>query len=125
MYHLSLLFGVSASGDDDDGDDSGGGEAMSPSLPLVRRMQVRLSELAFSTCSELSPKICVSGTANEIGGEEPSKKDVGVRTEGEGVGPIADIVRKVACTASLSHLRTMLPKSISCPKPAQRPNHAT
>ena len=28
-------------------------------------------------------------------------------------------------TASLSHLRTMLPKSSSCPKPAQRPNHAT
>ena len=27
-------------------------------------------------------------------------------------------------TASLSHLRTMLPKSSSCPKPAQRPNHA-
>ena len=28
-------------------------------------------------------------------------------------------------TASLSHLMTMLPKSSSCPKPAQRPNHAT
>ena len=27
------------------------------------------------------------------------------------------------CTASLSHLRTMLPKSSSCPKPAQRLNH--
>ena len=29
------------------------------------------------------------------------------------------------CTASLSHLRTMLPKGSSCNKPAQRPNHAT
>ena len=28
-------------------------------------------------------------------------------------------------TASLSHLRTMLPESSSCPQPAQRPNHAT
>ena len=28
-------------------------------------------------------------------------------------------------TASLSHLRTMLPKSSSCPKHAQRHNHAT
>jgi len=28
-------------------------------------------------------------------------------------------------TASLSQLRTMLPKSSSCPQPAQRPNHAT
>ena len=28
-------------------------------------------------------------------------------------------------TASLSHLRTMLPDSSSCPQPAQRPNHAT
>ena len=66
LYHLSLLFGASAADDDDDGDDSGGAEAMpSPSLPFVRRMQVRLSELAFSTCSELSPKICVSGTANK------------------------------------------------------------
>ena len=26
---------------------------------------------------------------------------------------------------SLSHLRTMLPESSSCPQPAQRPNHAT
>ena len=32
---------------------------------------------------------------------------------------------RVRSTASLSHLRTMLPKSISCPKPAQQPNHAT
>ena len=28
-------------------------------------------------------------------------------------------------TASLSHLRTMLPESSSCSQPAQRPNHAT
>ena len=28
-------------------------------------------------------------------------------------------------TGSLSHLRTMLPESSSCPKPAQLPNHAT
>ena len=28
-------------------------------------------------------------------------------------------------TASLSHLRTMLPEISSCPQPAQRPNHAT
>ena len=28
-------------------------------------------------------------------------------------------------TASLSHLRTMLPESSSCLQPAQRPNHAT
>ena len=28
-------------------------------------------------------------------------------------------------TGSLSHLRTMLPESSSCPQPAQRPNHAT
>ena len=32
---------------------------------------------------------------------------------------------KITFTASLSHLRTMLPKSSSYPKPAQRPNHAT
>ena len=30
----------------------------------------------------------------------------------------------VKCTGSLSHLRTMLPESISRPLPAQRPNHA-
>ena len=29
------------------------------------------------------------------------------------------------CTASLSHLRTMLPESSSRPLPAKRPNHAT
>ena len=28
-------------------------------------------------------------------------------------------------TGSLSHLRTMLPESSSCPQLAQRPNHAT
>ena len=28
-------------------------------------------------------------------------------------------------TASLTHLRTMLPESSSCPQPAQWPNHAT
>ena len=28
-------------------------------------------------------------------------------------------------TASLSHLRSMLPESSSCPQPAQQPNHAT
>ena len=28
-------------------------------------------------------------------------------------------------TASLCHLRTMLPESSSCPQPAQQPNHAT
>ena len=28
-------------------------------------------------------------------------------------------------TGSLSHLRTKLPESSSCPQPAQRPNHAT
>ena len=32
---------------------------------------------------------------------------------------------QMTSTASLSHLRTMLPKSSSCPQPAQRPNHAT
>ena len=39
-------------------------------------------------------------------------------------GTPPDFVLKVR-TASLSHLRKMLPKSSSCPKPAQRPNHAT
>ena len=33
--------------------------------------------------------------------------------------------RERILTASLSHLRTMLPESSSCPQPAQRPNHAT
>ena len=45
--------------------------------------------------------------------------------------PVAELVvgdgapEPAMYTASLSHLRTMLPKSSSCPKPAQRPNHAT
>ena len=33
--------------------------------------------------------------------------------------------QSVLFTASLSHLRTMLPESSSCPQPAQWPNHAT
>ena len=119
LYHLSLLFEAEAAGDDDDdGDDSGGGgEATSPfpSLPLVRRRQVRLSELAFSTCSELSPKICVSGTANEVGSEghrlrtihegRPHREGRG----GEGDGPKADIAREVARasrTVDQSKMRT-------------------
>ena len=32
---------------------------------------------------------------------------------------------RLYCTASLSHLRTMLPESSSRPRPANRPNHAT
>ena len=55
----------------------------------------------------------------------------------DGVAPVQEELRRggghrrgeckiaITCTASLSHLRTMLPKSSSCPKPAQRPNHAT
>ena len=35
----------------------------------------------------------------------------------------AKVVSK-SSTASLSHMRTMLPESSSCPQPAQRPNHA-
>ena len=34
-------------------------------------------------------------------------------------------VSSLRSTASLSHLRTMLPESSSCLQPAQRPNHAT
>ena len=76
MYHLSLLSDEAA--DDDDDDDDDGEDANSATVaavtspsPFVRSRQVRFSELAFSTCSELSPRICVSGTA------------VGKRREGE------------------------------------------
>ena len=68
LYHLSLLFDEAAAGDvdDDDGKDANCATLLaavtSPS-PFVRSRQVRFSELAFSTCSELSPRICVSGTA--------------------------------------------------------------
>ena len=39
--------------------------------------------------------------------------------------PVRQIVDCRLTTGSLSHLRTLLPKSSSCPQPAQRPNHAT
>ena len=38
---------------------------------------------------------------------------------------IMELQRRLHYTASLSHLRTMLPESSSCPQPAQWPNHAT
>ena len=38
---------------------------------------------------------------------------------------IVQFVRAERNTGSLSHMRTMLPESSSCPQPAQRPYHAT
>ena len=66
MYHLSLLSDEAADDDDDDdGEDANSATvaAVTSPSPFVRSRQVRFSELAFSTCSELSPRICVSGTA--------------------------------------------------------------
>ena len=39
--------------------------------------------------------------------------------------PLPPQCKSYLSTASLSHLRTMLPESSSCHQPAQRPNHAT
>ena len=61
LYHLSLLFDATE-GDDDDDTIWATLAAVTSPPPFVRSRHVRFSELAFSTCSELSPRICVSGT---------------------------------------------------------------
>ena len=64
LYHLSLLFDAASDvGDDEEAAICATVAAVTSPSPFVRRRQVRLSELALSTCSELSPRICVSGTA--------------------------------------------------------------
>ena len=60
------------------------------------------------------------GLSDEQGGKEEGQADIEHAA-------ITDVRFRCVCmcTASLSHLRTMLPESSSCPQPAQRPNHAT